>query len=460
VKLRIRLAVSSALVTLAVAAAVGGYSLSVSTRTQLENVDESLVRAAAAVRADAETPLALALLLAKQDPNLTVLALIDADRQLTVLNGAPSKIPDEIARSVLDSAVRKPQYLSEKQVRISTVLLPDHEYIVFGVSVRTINDFRRENTKLLVQFALLAALLGGLLITIVTRFDLRRVERMIDVATAVADGAEDVSVPPARGSSEVAELSRALDQMVVTLRNNAASERATRVRMQEFLADASHELRTPLTVISGYLQLLQAQPDAQPEQRQRAMDRMSHESERMRALVSDLLLLAEVGAVSTPLAEEVDFSHMVVSAIGDLHALNESRTVDSMIAPRVVVTGVESHLQQLISNIFSNIEQHTPAHAPVRVRLWQVGGQIHLRVEDGGPGLPGLTQGKLAGDEIREFTRFDQSRSRETGGSGLGMSILAAIVREHQGVLSLSKSELGGLRMDIALKSTAADQSI
>jgi signal transduction histidine kinase len=101
----------------------------------------------------------------------------------------------------------------------------------------------------------------------------------------------------------------------------------------------------------------------------------------------------------------------------------------------------------MIQNIFSNIRRHTPATAPVLVQLRGKGKEIHLRIEDGGPGLPEDAYNKAS----YEFERFDRSRSRDTGGSGLGLSIIAAIVKEHSGSISLSKSALGGLAIHIQL---------
>ena len=98
-------------------------------------------------------------------------------------------------------------------------------------------------------------------------------------------------------------------------------------------------------------------------------------------------------------------------------------------------------------NIFSNIRRHTPALAPVSVQLKSKGKEVQLRIEDGGPGLPDDAYNKAS----YEFERFDRSRSRDSGGSGLGLSIIAAIVKEHSGSISLSKSALGGLAIYIQL---------
>jgi signal transduction histidine kinase len=118
-----------------------------------------------------------------------------------------------------------------------------------------------------------------------------------------------------------------------------------------------------------------------------------------------------------------------------------------MIEPELQIKASSDHIDRMIQNIFSNIKRHTPANAPVRVQLKSKGKEVHVRIEDGGPGLPEDAYNKAS----YEFERFDRSRSRDTGGSGLGLSIIAAIVKEHSGSISLSKSPLGGLAIQIQL---------
>ena len=98
-----------------------------------------------------------------------------------------------------------------------------------------------------------------------------------------------------------------------------------------------------------------------------------------------------------------------------------------------------------MNNALTNIVRHTPADAPVRVGLHAVGANARLVVEDGGPGLP------TYGVRPQRFQRFDESRSRETGGSGLGMSIMADVAESLGGVMSTERSALGGLRLTFSL---------
>ena len=99
----------------------------------------------------------------------------------------------------------------------------------------------------------------------------------------------------------------------------------------------------------------------------------------------------------------------------------------------------------MLANAFGNIRRHTPTDAPVQISLTSSSGEIHLAIADGGPGLP--TRAYVEGRQ--HFQRFDKSRSRETGGSGLGMSIMSGIITEHGGSLELGVSKLGGLLLEI-----------
>jgi signal transduction histidine kinase len=217
--------------------------------------------------------------------------------------------------------------------------------------------------------------------------------------------------------------------------------------MQKFLGDASHELRTPLTVIKGYNEMLSKGQFSELADQARAFSRVNSEIERMESLIHDLLLLAELGESRPVDFNEVDFDELVLGHVNDFKLFNKERTVSTAIPNDCIVHGSREHLNRLIQNCLSNIVRHTPADAPVSISLKTIGKHAELIIEDGGPGLPESAYGT----EIKAMNRFDPSRSRESGGSGLGLSIIAAIVQEHQGALKLSKSKLGGLAIAIEI---------
>jgi signal transduction histidine kinase len=230
-------------------------------------------------------------------------------------------------------------------------------------------------------------------------------------------------------------------------RHNRGLDAQALQRMQRFLGDASHELRTPLTVIKGYNEMLSKGQFTQAPDQARAFSRVGSEIERMESLIHDLLLLAELGESKPVNFAEVDFDELVKAHLNDFQVLNTSRTVTTAIPDDCFVQGSREHLSRLIQNCLSNILRHTPADAPVSVSLHNIGKRAELKIEDGGPGLPESAYGS----EIKFMNRFDPSRSRESGGSGLGLSIIAAIVQEHNGELELSKSQLGGLAVIIRI---------
>ncbi|MHB0929685.1 MAG: ATP-binding protein, partial [Candidatus Nanopelagicales bacterium] len=115
----------------------------------------------------------------------------------------------------------------------------------------------------------------------------------------------------------------------------------------------------------------------------------------------------------------------------------------SSVEAAVLVRAIPSHLHHGVGNAFANIRRHTTADDPVHVSLSSDGTSALLVIEDGGPGL----SPEMYERGISHFQRFDQSRSRASGGSGLGMSIISAVMGETGGSVKLSPSELGGLRM-------------
>jgi signal transduction histidine kinase len=216
-------------------------------------------------------------------------------------------------------------------------------------------------------------------------------------------------------------------------------------RMQRFLGDASHELRTPLTVIKGYSEMLSKGQMSDVVDRARAYSRVNSEIERMENLINDLLLLAELGESRPTTFEEIDLTELTRGHVNDFELFNTGRIINVSLEERCELNGSREHLNRLIQNCLSNIVRHTPADAAVSIALKSKGKKVQLVIEDGGPGLPESAYRS----EITAMNRFDPSRSRDSGGSGLGMSIIAAIVQEHNGKLELRKSELGGLAVDV-----------
>lgn len=227
-----------------------------------------------------------------------------------------------------------------------------------------------------------------------------------------------------------------------------AQERAQRQKMQEFLGDAAHELRTPMTVVKGYAELLKGK-QLDPERESAAFERLNSELKRMDFLIGDLLLLAQIGEEGNIEFESIDLAELVRENISDFKEIAPTYPITFHGDEHAVMIGSEKYLRRFIQNALTNIRLHTPASTPVRVSI-KADKQITLIIEDGGPGLPPESYG----EKIRGLKRFDRSRSRDTGGTGLGMSIMNAVIERHKGVFTLRKSELGGLAIEVHLPRT------
>ena len=230
-------------------------------------------------------------------------------------------------------------------------------------------------------------------------------------------------------------------------RTNRGYESASLARMQEFLGDASHELRTPLTVIKGYVEMLSKNQLKEDADKKRAFDRVGTEIQRMESLVQDLLLLAELGESGVRDIENIDLSEVLTAHGTDFITLNPSRYVTLAIAQSITVEASRDYMARFIQNALTNIIRHTDSNVAVNISLVSRGKNVELIIEDAGGGLPESAYR----EDIRSLNRFDKSRSRENGGSGLGMSIMSAVIQKLGGRFSLRKSALGGLAIVVEL---------
>jgi signal transduction histidine kinase len=455
-KLQTRLSIATATIISLVSVAIGGFAVSTSFDSDIARVDDALSVAANQAANTTGDPISSALLAADTAAISLNLSFLTLNGDLLSLNPGSVELTETPEFSVLDSATEQSLTIYEggtATYRLRTVALPDSEYLLFATSLESQIASRDGNISLLLWFVFGSIVFGAAAIAMFIRRDVRKISRLVDAAGLIADGETNVPLPAGNGQSEVDRLARALSHMVDSLQNSIELERDTQQNMQTFLGDASHELRTPLTVIKGYVELLQKNPDAGAEQTSRAYERMLSEANRMDALIKDLLLLAELGETKTDTKimselSVIDLSAVVGTAVDDLRILQPTRPVVVSIEPKVLVLGARDLILQVLANLTSNIRRHTLVTDSLRVSLRNEDDLFAvLSFDDGGRGLP--EEFYAAG--INHFQRFDNSRSRESGGSGLGMSILAAIVRKHGGEVKLEKSDLGGLRTEIRL---------
>jgi two-component system, OmpR family, sensor kinase len=373
---------------------IGGITVKHSLDIEIQKVDQSLSFVALSAYENPGQAVGAALFAIEQSKLDATLTLLARDGSETVINESTLEYPGAPAFSEVERAVWSPIRVSaETPFRIRAVPLEGGDFIIIARSTSEID----ENFILDLQYLALVTLIVNSFAGVLLFLYFRRERRTADSASLA--------------------------------------------RMQEFLGDASHELRTPLTVIKGYVEMLSKDQLTAPADKSRAFNRVGSEITRMETLIQDLLLLAELGESGARDIEVIDLSEIVSAHGTDFTMLNPDRIVGLQVTPGLSIVGSRDYISRFIQNALNNVMRHTEPRDAVRITLAKSGKHIELIIEDAGPGLPAGAYR----EDIRSLNRFDKSRSRENGGSGLGMSIMSAVIEKLDGKFSLRKSELGGL---------------
>ncbi len=305
------------------------------------------------------------------------------------------------------------------------------------------------NTLLLFEIAISSGITIIVLVVtwLLVRRGMRPLERMGATARSIAAGGLGRRVSPSNERTEVGRLGLALNTMLGQIERAFAERDVTEQRLRHFVSDASHELRTPLTSMRGYAELLQRTPDMTREDVLLAVRRIEDETRRMGLLVDDLLLLARLDQGRPLDRAPVDLTSMINDAVSDARAADPERAVTARVAAPLVVTGDDLRLRQAVANLVRNALVHTPAGSPVEVSLEQQDGHAEIDIIDHGPGVPPAQRERI----FERFHRADPHRSRDQGGSGLGLSIAAAVVNAHGGHISVADTPGGGATFRIEL---------
>jgi signal transduction histidine kinase len=243
-------------------------------------------------------------------------------------------------------------------------------------------------------------------------------------------------VPQPAADDEIGRLAATMNRMLARLESARNSQR-------RFVSDASHELRSPITTVRQHAEVALAHPDRISAQE--LADVVLAEQQRMERLVEDLLLLARAD-------EHVPLARVPVD-LDDL-AFEEGRRLRSTTSAAVDTSGVSAArvqgdvdaLRRVLRNLGENAARH--ASSRVAISLGTRGGDVVLTVDDDGPGIPESERARV----LQRFVRLDEARSRDDGGSGLGLSIVDEVVRAHGGSIAISRSPLGGARIQVTFQ--------
>jgi two-component system OmpR family sensor kinase len=365
--------------------------------------------------------------------------------------------------------------------------------LIIGADVGNINSVIAGLAATALIIGAIIVCILALAIVMVVRASLRPLVDIEATAGEIAAGHLNRRVPERDPRTEIGSLGRSLNTMLSQIETAFHAQKASEAaahqseeRMRRFIADASHELRTPVTAIRGFAEYYRqrgglvrhwdrdreeqagaadsaaatatAKAGLTPRDLDRIMVRVEKEAARMGLLVEDLLLLARLDR-QRPLARQpVDLLSLAADAVHDARLLAPARPVDLSVQPGAafLVIGDEPRLRQVIGNLMSNALTHTPDGTPIEVSVSS--GTLDPQAGDHTPAVildvtdqgPGMTQ-EQARRVFERFYRADQARTRATGGNGLGLAIVRALVVAQGGVASVRTAEGQGATFRIAL---------
>jgi two-component system sensor histidine kinase TrcS len=366
---------------------------------------------------------------------------------------APEDVVEELPELAMQGAGKHDVWLADLgEYSMETRPGDGNEVLVTAVSLKPAKEAMYQETIIVGVMTVLAVLITALIMAAIVRFALRPLGRVVSTAAEVAtlpldrDNHQITPRVPQQDTDPRTEvglvgdtLNRLLDNVERALADVAASDR----RMRRFITDASHELRTPLAAINGYAELTRQDSSVLPETTEYSLARIEAEALRMGSLVSDLLLLARLDEGEDLDATEVDLTDVVVDAVNDAAvSAPGQRWLTNVPDGPVWVAGDRMRLHQMLANLLSNARTHTPDGTTVTTgiatgRADDGAGYVELTVTDDGPGI----DRDLLPHLFERFVRADESRSRQSGSFGLGLSITASIVEAHHGTITAESGD-------------------
>jgi len=400
-----------------------------------ENVRKS--KPAPAIRPLRQVPTAISVTLL--DPTGNVLGIIGGD-----LN------TQEIGNFVNGLTIHDVELCGDKPFTISApgadfrvlarVLPSELGSVVVAQSLDNVDNTIHQLQILFIFIGLVALLLIGLASRKVIDIGLKPLAEVETTAESIAGGNLSARLPDAKPDTEVGRLVSSLNQMLTRIEGAFSAQTESENRLRRFVADASHELRTPLTAIRGFAELNRQGAVQGKEATNELIVRIEKESMRMGALVEDLLLLARLDQSRELEKNPVNIRSVVEEVVASARAAGPEHPISISIPDGdIYILGDGNRVHQVIANLLANARTHTPVGTSISVVVTQDDNGTSISVTDKGPGLSNQDQERI----FERFFRADPSRTRTTDeGSGLGLSIVDAVMRAHGGRVSVT-SKLG-----------------
>jgi two-component system, OmpR family, sensor kinase len=340
---------------------------------------------------------------------------------------------------------------TDTQFRVKAAKFEDGRVLILGSTLDDAEDTLGETLMNQLLITLGVAVSVALLAWVLVTRSLKPLTELQQTAIVIGTVDRTVRVNPS-GPSDVHLLGNTFNAMVDELDRSISAEIEANATTRRFVDDAAHELRTPTTAIVAYAQLLGSHRRTE-EEVARISKGIAVESDRLRQLVDELLLLARTDQESgtTPTYGVVDLGLIALAAVDASTLVGPSYPIDLDAPNNIECLGSAIELRRIFDNLLNNIRTHTPAGTSAQVVITTAGAEVVVRVEDDGPGIDPAHLNRL----FERFWRGDTSRTRATGGNGLGLSIVRALVDQHGGTIQASLNPTGGtcieFRLPIAL---------
>ncbi|MBP3222725.1 MAG: HAMP domain-containing histidine kinase [Actinomycetaceae bacterium] len=288
--------------------------------------------------------------------------------------------------------------------------------------------------------------IGAALISLLVSRSLRNLRAIEEVTHAVAGGDLQRRVHISSGTqTEAGMLAQSMNVMLNRIEESFARTQESENRMRRFISDASHELRTPLATVQGYSELYRL-GGVSEEDIPHTMERIESEAKRMNSLVEDLLLLARLDEQRSINPEKINMTHICQDACDDFLVRTHDHpllftNMKGAKPKELYAYADKKQSTQVIANVLNNIIAHTDKGTHAHIAIDEEKDFIIVDIRDYGKGVPHDVRHKL----FERFYRTDESRSRESGGSGLGLSIVYSIMKANKGNAIALESPGGGL---------------
>ena len=316
-----------------------------------------------------------------------------------------------------------------------------------GTSLEAVQETLR-NLKIFLFTAVPSVLiLAALFARFMARRALKPISRIIDTAREIGQGQElSKRIPVLKIKDELGQLALTFNEMMNRLENSFA-------QMRQFSSDASHELRTPLTVLKGQNELILSK-QRKPEEYQEVISSNLEEINYMSKVLEDLFVLSKSDENQVNLDyKPVDLRALVEEVCKHAEILAEEKNIKIIIAflEPIEIKGDEVRLRQMVWNVLQNGIKYTQQGGELKISLQNEGDFALLAIQDTGIGIPEDDLPLI----FNRFYRVDKARTRDEGGSGLGLSICRQIAEAHKGKIEV-ESKLGvGTRFKIRLPNSA-----